>query len=98
MKRKCSIAVLKDRLSLAAMINCRAGGTRRANMVSLAEHVGVYDADSDIEIALCSYIRNHIDERHAKRLLTWMITKASYQNERARPPICIPKVQEGVPA
>ena len=94
MKKGKPVAVLKERLCIAAMLNCRAGGTRRTNMKTLAQHVGVFRDDADLETSLCAYIKEKIGEQHARRFLTWMITKASYAGETAKPPICIPKCHQ----
>ena len=91
-KRSTSLAVLKQRMVLAIITNCSAGGSRKLNMVSLAKHVGVFGSGV-LEGSLCAYVRENIDQRHARRLLTWMITKATYADEPAKPPVCIPKVR-----
>ena len=93
MKRNVSIEVLKERIALAAMTNCIAGGSRKINMINFAKHVGLDHESADIEKLLRSYVRKHIDGRHARRLLTWMITTATYQDEIARPPVGVPKVR-----
>lgn len=86
-----NLAVLKQRIVLAIMANCLAGGSRRRNMITLAKQIGA-DGNSDLEKSLREYVQKKIDMRHANRLLIWMITKATYMDEIARPPICIPKM------
>ncbi|WP_265299892.1 hypothetical protein [Verminephrobacter eiseniae] len=95
MKKTSSLAVLKERLCLAAMSNCRAGGQRGIDMLALAQYVGVYREDCDLEKVLCTYIRDKIDARDARHFLIWMSARAGHADEPARPPpVGIPKTQQ----
>jgi len=96
MKKTTSLAVLKERLCLAAMSNCRAGGQRSIDMLALAQYVGVYRENCDLEKVLCTYIRDRIDARHAGHFLIWMTARAGHAEEPARPPK-LSKLPMGIP-
>src|SRR6218665_2458447 len=94
MKKTSSLAVLKERLCLAAMSNCRAGGQRGIDMLALAQYVGVYREDCDLEKILCPNSRNRTAAPHAPHFLIWRGARAGHADEPARPPpMGIPKTQ-----
>ena len=93
MKARHNLLVLKERMALAIACNCRAGGVRRRNMAALAHQVGVFSEGGDLERTLCRYVRQYIDARHARRLLTWLIGPGADTDAPAAMPVGIPKVE-----
>src|SRR6218665_2985203 len=86
MKKTSSLAVLKERLCLAAMSNCRAGGQRGINMLALAQYVGVYGEVGDKKKVLGTYIGDKTAARQAPLFLIGRSARAGHADEPARPP------------